>query len=55
MQGMDNVDTAEVSHKTGIATLQVNATDLFDAFHQLPLLVEAVNSLGFQAEPYFEQ
>lgn len=44
----------QVNLKSGIATLQVAATDQFDAAtNALPRLVETVEDLGFEAEPFF--
>jgi len=51
---MEGVMEARVSHESGIATLQVDAPSLFDAWNQLPKLLEAVDALGFKAEPYLE-
>ena len=48
------VHSAAVSLKTGIATVLVLATDQFQAAtERLPRVVESVQQLGFEAEPYF--
>lgn len=51
---LDTVKEASVSHETGLATLQVNAPSLFDAWNELPEIVDTVNSLGFEAELFLE-
>lgn len=46
--------SAAVSLETGIATVLVLATDQFQAAtERLPRVVESVQQLGFEAEPYF--
>ena len=55
LQGLDNVKDAAVSHETGIANLKVDAENCFDAWNQLPHIVDTLTSLGFEAEPYFSE
>ncbi len=54
MQEMEGVKDARVSHESGMATIQVDAANLLDAWNQVPKLVEAVNALGFKADPYLD-
>jgi copper chaperone CopZ len=54
LTGMEGVMDARVSHESGIATIQVDAANLLDAWNLLPKLVEAVDALGFKAEPYLD-
>lgn len=43
-----------VDLQSGIATVQATAADQLDAAaNLLPRLVETVEALGFEAEPYF--
>ena len=52
---MPEVIGAKVDLRTGVATVDVSATDQFDAaMRALPAVVQAVRELGFEAEPYFE-
>lgn len=54
VQEADGVTAVQVNLKSGIATLQVAATDQVDAAtNVLPRLVETVEGLGFEAEPFF--
>ena len=49
------MSSVKVNLETGIATVQVRATDQFDAaMNALPKVVESVRNLGFGAEPYFD-
>ena len=52
---MPEVVVAKVDLSTGVATVDVSATDQFDAaMRVLPAVVQAVRDLGFEAEPHFE-
>ncbi len=52
---MPEVVGAKVDLSTGVATVDVSATDQFDAaMRALPAVVQAVQDLGFGAEPYFD-
>lgn len=42
---------ADVSHEDGKAILQVDAPSMFDAWNELPKIMETIDSLGFTAEP----
>ena len=54
-QAMPEVISAKVDMSTGVATVDVSATDQFDAaMRALPAVVQAVRDLGFEAEPYFD-
>lgn len=50
---LQKVRYVEVSLDSGIAKVQVDAPSYFDAWNQLPQLVDTVTSLGFEAEPHF--
>ena len=51
---LPGVHSAAVSLETGIATVLVLAADQFEAAtERLPRVVESVQQLGFEAEPYF--
>jgi len=55
LQAMPEVVGAKVDLSTGVATVDVSATDQFDAaMRALPAVVQAVQDLGFGAEPYFD-
>lgn len=52
---MNGVDKVEVNLSTGIATIELQASDPMDAaFNKMPKLVEKVGQLGFKAQAYFE-
>ncbi len=54
MQEMKGVEAVHVVLGSGLATVQVRAADNIEAaFVQLPRLINAINALGFQAEPFF--
>ena len=56
LQDLTEVSTVKINLETGIATVDVRATDQFDAaMNALPKVVEAVRGLGFGAEPHFEE
>lgn len=53
-QEMQDVHSVNVDLQSGIATVQATAADQLDAAaNLLPKLVETVEKLGFEAEPYF--
>ena len=55
VQALEKVSSVNVNLETGIATVQVRATDQFDAaMNALPKVVESVRGLGFGAEPFFD-
>ena len=51
MQELEDVKEAEVSHQDGKAVLQVSAPSFFDAWNQLPRIMDTIDSLGFKAQP----
>lgn len=51
LQELGNVKEAVVSHETGKAILQVDAPSLFDAWNQLPQILETIDALGFTSHP----
>ncbi len=54
MQELPQVTSVSVDRPSAIATVDVRATDQFDAaMNALPKVVEAVRGLGFGAEPHF--
>lgn len=54
-QAMDGVDKVEVNLSTGIATVELQASDPMDAaFNKMPKLVEKVGKMGFKAQAHFE-
>ena len=50
-QELGVVKEADISHETGKALLQVDAPSLFDAWNELPKIMETVDSLGYTAHP----
>ena len=46
---------ATVNLDTGIATIEVAATDQLAAFNALPRMCDVINDLGFEAEPHFDE
>ena len=51
---MSGVDKVAVNLNTGIATVEIHASDPMDAaFNKLPPMVEKINQLGFKAEAHF--
>jgi len=54
LQAMPEVASAKVDLQSGIATVDVRATDQLDAaMNALPKVVQQVADLGFGAEPHF--
>lgn len=51
LQELETVQEASVSHEDGKAVLQLNAPSMFDAWNELPKIMEAIDSLGFSAQP----
>ena len=55
MQAMNGVDKVAVNLSTGIATIEVYASDPMDAaFNKMPPMVEKISQLGFKAQAHFE-
>ena len=54
MQEVDSVQSAKVSHETGLAAVEVSVNSLTDAWKEVPRLQKAVTDQGFEAEPHFE-
>ena len=53
---MSGVDKVDVNLSTGIATVEVHASDPMDAaFNKLPPMVEKINQLGFKAQVHFDE
>ena len=51
---MAGVDKVNVDLPSGIATIEVHATDPIEAFNSMPSLVEKIGQLGFKAQAHFE-
>ena len=51
LQELNIVKEADVSHQDGKAMLQLKAPTFIDAWKQLPEILDAINSLGFKAQP----
>ncbi len=52
---MSGVDKVTVNLSTGIATVEVFASDPMDAaFNKMPPMVERISQLGFKAQAHFE-
>jgi len=55
LQAMSGVDKVTVNLSTGIATVEVYASDPMDAaFNKMPPMVERISQLGFKAQAHFE-
>lgn len=53
LQGVAQVDTvSKVDHKTGLASVMVDAGSESDAEGCMPQLMDAVAKAGYKAEPY---
>ncbi len=48
------VPRAQVSLEKALASVEVKAPSQLEALGMLPTLVEAVQNLGFEAEPHIE-
>ena len=55
LQALSGVDKVDVNLSTGIATIEVHASDPMDAaFNKMPPMVETIGQLGFKAQAHFE-
>ena len=55
LQAMSGVDKVTVNLSTGIATVEVFASDPMDAaFNKMPPMVKRISQLGFKAQAHFE-
>ncbi|DBA71425.1 TPA: hypothetical protein ACH3X2_011224 [Trebouxia sp. C0005] len=55
LKAMSGVDKVTVNLSTGIATVEVFASDPMDAaFNKMPPMVERISQLGFKAQAHFE-
>lgn len=55
LQAMSGVDKVTVNLSTGIATVEVYASDPMDAaFNKMPPMVKRISQLGFKAQAHFE-
>lgn len=53
IQKMDNVRKVTVNLETKLAQIEVKADSQMDALSVMPKLIQAVNDLGFEAQPHF--